>query len=77
MVVRVFEKGSEMSENSPNGARVKISINVVEAVIMFFILFWATNGWNRVDCALGIPKSCGTLESKYELLDEHGKEIKK
>jgi hypothetical protein len=28
-------------------------------------MFWAQSGWYRLDCALGVQKACGLIDTEY------------
>jgi hypothetical protein len=40
--------------------------DLVMAVVIAFILFWAQSGWYRVDCALGIQAACNRIASEKD-----------
>lgn len=38
----------------------------IGAVLIAFLVFWAVEGWERVDCGLGITRACWAIDAEYE-----------
>jgi hypothetical protein len=44
----------------------KFTIRTAVFFGLFLAAFWLTDGWYRVDCAIGIKKACEHVEGLYK-----------
>lgn len=42
-----------------------VEIDLTVFVLVVFFIFWAQDGWSRVDCALGETLACAAIHAEY------------
>ena len=45
---------------------VSVTFGFTWAILFLFFVFWAQNGWHRVDCALGQQPACALIAAEYK-----------